>query len=228
MSSVVDLWDAASAACVAVAVNESAGITTSNCCRGGSVQSADLPRSAGILIAWLLILCWIFLGVALGADVFMSSIEKITSAERTKEVVTKSGKVKVFHYRVWNETMANLTLMALGSSAPEILINILEVFVGNFHAGALGPSTIVGSAAFNLFVITAVRDRCPRSSAKASSSSSPDRLLLHGVANPGVRRLHTVGRVAKYQRARRLLGHFFRALLCPACTVQARDVPLTL
>ena len=53
--------------------------------------------------------------------------------------------------------MANLTLMALGSSAPEILLSVIEVvLIENFNNGELGPSTIVGSAAFNLMVITAV------------------------------------------------------------------------
>lgn len=58
---------------------------------------------------------------------------------------------------VWNSTMANLTLMALGSSAPEILLAIIEA-AGNLGGcpGELGPSTIVGSAAFNLLVISAV------------------------------------------------------------------------
>lgn len=27
---------------------------------------------------------------------------------------------------VWNETVANLTLMALGSSAPEILLSVIQ------------------------------------------------------------------------------------------------------
>lgn len=52
--------------------------------------------------------------------------------------------------------MANLSLMALGSSAPEIILSVIEIVAGSFFAGALGPSTIVGSAAFNLFVIVAV------------------------------------------------------------------------
>jgi solute carrier family 8 (sodium/calcium exchanger) len=43
--------------------------------------------------------------------------------------------------------------MALGSSAPEILLSIIEVCGNNFQAGELGPNTIVGSAAYNLFVI---------------------------------------------------------------------------
>lgn len=53
-------------------------------------------------------------------------------------------------------TVANLTLMALGSSAPEILLAVIETTTNNFYSGELGPSTIVGSAAFNLMGILAV------------------------------------------------------------------------
>ena len=58
---------------------------------------------------------------------------------------------------VWNPTVANLTLMALGSSAPEILLSVIET-LNNIDGcpGELGASTIVGSAAFNLLVISAV------------------------------------------------------------------------
>ena len=59
-------------------------------------------------------------------------------------------------WQVWNATVANLTLMALGSSAPEIILSVIETVAGDFYSGELGPSTIVGSAAFNLFVIIAV------------------------------------------------------------------------
>lgn len=53
--------------------------------------------------------------------------------------------------------MANLTLMALGSSAPEIFISVIGT-ISDIEAvpPELGPSTIVGSAAFNLLVISAV------------------------------------------------------------------------
>jgi len=70
--------------------------------------------------------------------------------------VTVNGEEKRVYVTVWNSTVANLTLMALGSSAPEILLSVIEVFSTGFYAGELGPSTIVGSAAFNLFVISAV------------------------------------------------------------------------
>ena len=58
---------------------------------------------------------------------------------------------------VWNPTVANLSLMALGSSAPEILLNCIETVItltSGGKPGELGPSTIVGSAAFNFLVIT--------------------------------------------------------------------------
>jgi len=47
--------------------------------------------------------------------------------------------------------------MALGSSAPEILLAVLETLstMGGCP-GELGASTIVGSAAFNLLVISAL------------------------------------------------------------------------
>lgn len=54
--------------------------------------------------------------------------------------------------------MANLTLMALGSSAPEIMLSCIETIMTleSEVKGELGPSTIVGSAAFNLLIISAV------------------------------------------------------------------------
>lgn len=56
---------------------------------------------------------------------------------------------------MWNATVANLSLMALGSSAPEILLSVIETVTKlDGIPGELGPSTIVGSAAFNLLVIS--------------------------------------------------------------------------
>ena len=58
---------------------------------------------------------------------------------------------------MWNPTIANLTLMALGSSAPEIMLSVIEtVSTLGSTPGELGPSTIVGSAAFNLLVISGI------------------------------------------------------------------------
>jgi len=55
--------------------------------------------------------------------------------------------------------MANLTLMAFGSSAPEILLNTIETlkYLGRPEGGSeLGIATIIGSASFNFLVITGI------------------------------------------------------------------------
>lgn len=108
-------------------------------------------------LLYLIGLLYCFMGVAIIADIFMGSILKITSKTRNVYLTT-SGKdePEVIEVRIWSDAVANLTLMALGSSAPEILLSCFEVAGKGFEAGDLGPSTIVGSAAFNLFVISAV------------------------------------------------------------------------
>jgi solute carrier family 8 (sodium/calcium exchanger) len=98
-------------------------------------------------------LLYLFMGVNIVSDRFMSAIETITSEEKRIEITDKNGEKQVVMVSVWNETVSNLTLMALGSSAPEIMLSVIEVCGNNFEAGDLGPNTIVGSAAFNLFVI---------------------------------------------------------------------------
>ncbi|XP_074541271.1 sodium/calcium exchanger 1a [Halichoeres trimaculatus] len=98
-------------------------------------------------------LFYMFLGVSIIADRFMASIEVITSQERQITIKKPNGEKITTTVRIWNETVSNLTLMALGSSAPEILLSVVEVCGHNFDAGELGPNTIVGSAAFNMFVI---------------------------------------------------------------------------
>jgi solute carrier family 8 (sodium/calcium exchanger) len=143
---------------------------------GTEADPTDIPavmeeiKASGILVAdrlsggdkmargitYVLILIYFFIGVAIVADKFMASIEVITSQEKTVKVKQPDGTTKEHTVRIWNETVSNLTLMALGSSAPEILLSVVETFGAGFRAGDLGPSTIVGSAAFNLFIIIAI------------------------------------------------------------------------
>jgi len=106
----------------------------------------------GLLYAVLMI--YLFIGVAIASDKFMESIEMITAQEKEVSVKDRrTGKTQVIIVKVWNETVANLTLMALGSSAPEIMLSVIEIWAKDFYSGDLGPGTIVGSAAFNLFMI---------------------------------------------------------------------------
>lgn len=118
----------------------------------GDWEHRSAPKAVRAIF-YLLSLLWFFMGVAIVADIFMGAIECITSK---KVKVKHPRKQEMITMKVWNDTVANLTLMALGSSAPEILLSVIELVSNNFMSGDLGPSTIVGSAAFNLLIITAV------------------------------------------------------------------------
>ncbi|KJH43591.1 putative sodium/calcium exchanger 1 [Dictyocaulus viviparus] len=133
-------------------------------CHDGLILPA-LEVSQRNAILYLIGLLYSFFGISIAADLFMCSIEKITSTTRKvrkryeKGVLIAGNLPEEEQYeevKVWNPTVANLTLMALGSSAPEILLSIIEIVGNGFRAGELGPGTIVGSAAFNLFCITAI------------------------------------------------------------------------
>ena len=105
-------------------------------------------------LLYIALMIYLFIGVAIASDKFMESIEMITAQEKEVSIKDpKTGKTQTVVVKVWNETVANLTLMALGSSAPEIMLSVIEIFAKDFRAGDLGPGTIVGSAAFNLFMI---------------------------------------------------------------------------
>ena len=100
-------------------------------------------------------LIYLFLGIAIVAEIFMEAIEMITSKRVIVNVKQGEGNIIQKKVHFWNATVANLTLMALGSSAPEILLAVLETVTRLGKCpGELGASTIVGSASFNLLVIS--------------------------------------------------------------------------
>lgn len=107
-------------------------------------------------LLYFCILIWSFQGVNVICDEFMAAIEQITSRTKTVWRTNEKGEKVAVQVTIWNQTLANLSLMALGSSAPEILLSSVELCSDGFFAGSLGPQTVVGSAAFNLFCISAV------------------------------------------------------------------------
>uniref|UniRef100_A0A3Q2UTD4 Solute carrier family 8 member 2b n=1 Tax=Haplochromis burtoni TaxID=8153 RepID=A0A3Q2UTD4_HAPBU len=131
-------------------------------CKPGILLPVWYPENPGVgyqvarAVVYFLSLMYMFLGVSIIADRFMASIEVITSQEKEVTITMPNGETSVMTVRIWNETVSNLTLMALGSSAPEILLSVIEVCGHEFKAGQLGPGTIVGSAAFNMFVIIGI------------------------------------------------------------------------
>lgn len=131
-----------------------------NQCFSGMVNNPGVQLlSNGFMgFVYIIFLCYLFLGISISADIFMEAIEVITSQTQVIDVYDDKAEQ---NYQIevprWNPTMANLTLMAFGSSAPEIILSVLEALKElGAPAGELGPSTIVGSAAFNLLVISGV------------------------------------------------------------------------
>ena len=55
-----------------------------------------------------------------------------------------------------SDEVAGASLMAIGSSAPELAIALMALFTGGGQHSDVGIGTIVGSAVFNILVITGV------------------------------------------------------------------------
>jgi len=107
-----------------------------------------------VYLVWLV---YLFVGIGIISDIFMEAIEAITAQTKLEEYWDDNIQHVTVEVPVWNETVANLTLMALGSSAPEILLSVISTLKAIEEVPPeLGPSTIVGSASFNLLVISAV------------------------------------------------------------------------
>lgn len=110
-------------------------------------------------ILYGLCLLYCFVGLATITNLFMQAMGTI--ANRTRKIVRhndESGSEEVVHVRVWNPVIADITLLALGTSAPQISLSIIDAIqqIGQKTNAGLGPETIVGSAAFNLYPILAV------------------------------------------------------------------------
>mmetsp|Transcript_16129 Transcript_16129/g.44604 ORF Transcript_16129/g.44604 Transcript_16129/m.44604 type:complete len:746 (-) Transcript_16129:130-2367(-) len=119
---------------------------------GGEFER-NLPTSVRGFLYLAAMVYW-FYGIAIISDLFMSAIETVTSRRIRKKIACGNGGFRTV--QLWNKTVATLTLMALGSSAPEIFLSIIDICKKRFYFGTLGPATIVGSASFNLLVIIAV------------------------------------------------------------------------
>ena len=120
-------------------------------------------------------LVYSFVAVNIIADIFMCSIDAISSKTKIVKTMGPDGKEESVEVPVWNGTVANLMLMSLGPrsasdwspgscshwlilrSAPEILLAIVGIVANGFQQDSLGPSLIVGSGAFNLLFLSAIR-----------------------------------------------------------------------
>jgi Ca2+/Na+ antiporter len=113
----------------------------------------------GFLSIWLVaVIFYLFLGISVLMDIFMESIHEITSSTEEVEIQWR-GTDKVVKVDVprWNEQVANVTLIALGSSAPEIFLCCFSILKDvESPPNPIGPMVLVGSAAFNMLVVTGI------------------------------------------------------------------------
>ena len=82
-------------------------------------------------VLYLIGLLYSFFGISIVSDLFMGAIEKITSS--TKKITLASGGdgegPEVIEVPVWNGTVANLTLMALGEFKFNLNLNLILSFL---------------------------------------------------------------------------------------------------
>lgn len=113
---------------------------------------------------YFIALLYLFLGAAVVNDYVMASTSIITSVTKriylskppdSREVMVDGG-LDMVEVRIWHETLIHLAFTAFSTSATEILLCTIEIVSKHFDHGELGPGLIVGSAAFNMLIITSI------------------------------------------------------------------------
>lgn len=112
-----------------------------------------------LAILYSLALVYCFLGLSAITARFFRGMENIVQQTRGVSFQDPdTGRQVVKQQRVWNYAVADITLLAFGTSFPQISLATIDAFLnlGNLYAGGLGPGTLVGSAACDLFLIHAL------------------------------------------------------------------------
>uniref|UniRef100_A0A1J3DSA2 Magnesium/proton exchanger n=1 Tax=Noccaea caerulescens TaxID=107243 RepID=A0A1J3DSA2_NOCCA len=122
------------------------------------------PGESSLSDAWrgvfyFLCLAYCFIGLSAITARFFKSMENVVKHSRKVVSVDPITRAQVITYKkVWNFTIADISLLAFGTSFPQISLATIDAIrnIGQRYAGGLGPGTLVGSAAFDLFPIHAV------------------------------------------------------------------------
>ncbi|KAL5795621.1 hypothetical protein ACOSQ2_000441 [Xanthoceras sorbifolium] len=104
-------------------------------------------------------LAYCFIGLSAITARFFHSMENVVKHSRRVVEIDPCTNTEIVRYeKVWNYTIADITLLAFGTSFPQISLATIDAIqnLGSLYAGGLGPGTLVGSAAFDLFPIHAV------------------------------------------------------------------------
>ena len=104
-----------------------------------------------------LFLCYSFIGLAVLSDRMIEAIKRITSRQETVRLRDIEEKTLDVERPIWNSQKSYITFLALASSAPEVFMCFFNTFSDvNKTPSRFGPIVLIGSASFNLLVVTAV------------------------------------------------------------------------
>ncbi|KAD3338175.1 hypothetical protein E3N88_33696 [Mikania micrantha] len=131
-----------------------------NACESYFIIHGEISLGGGVrTFLYLLGLAYCFIGLSAITARFFRSMEHVVRQTRTVIEIDPVNNTKtVKHEKVWNFAIADISLLAFGTSFPQISLATIDAIrnVGELYAGGLGPGTLVGSAAFDLFPIHAV------------------------------------------------------------------------
>ncbi|KAJ0980647.1 hypothetical protein J5N97_008902 [Dioscorea zingiberensis] len=135
-------------------------------CEDYFLFSGEIFLSNGLrAFLYLAALAYCFIGLSSITARFFLSMENVV--KQTREVVQIdpfTNKEVTKRVKIWNYAIADIALLAFGTSFPQISLATIDAIrnIGQLNAGGLGPGTLVGSAAFDLFPIHAVCVVVPR------------------------------------------------------------------
>ena len=125
-------------------------------CEDGLLLPLWRRDSAGRGVVYPFALLYFLLGIFVFMSKLIESLETVTSLMKRKTVAdAETGTTTVIIERVFSKNLANILLL-LGSSFPLIFLCIVECLGRGFMSGDLGPSTLLGSSAFNTFVVIGI------------------------------------------------------------------------
>ena len=108
------------------------------------------------ILLYLLAIMYCFGGMIILSDLFAEAIEAITARTRTINIHDPEEGYRQRSVKIWNDTISNLTLLSMANSAPEIVMALEETLFSHFRSQRISFYVVIGSAAFNLFVITSI------------------------------------------------------------------------
>ena len=101
-----------------------------------------------------------FVGISVGTEYLLEAVSKIVNKTSDMEVNDLDGKTMMVGVPKWSASIINLTLMAFCAALPETFLSFMSAATqSGFNTGIaaeIGPLSLIGSASFNLLVVSAI------------------------------------------------------------------------